>query len=204
MRVFAKTNDKLINKKEIRRMKKLIAALLTLALAFTLALPAMAEESEAPNPGMPVITWQPQYTKIDVGRSFQLEVSATIDEGSALAYQWYRDGVLLEGETGRSFSAVADTVGVFELYVEVYNADHPEHYVTSDTVTVEVKDLPFTAKLWRKLIGIPVLGEIIAMTVAMLVPGFGWVLLGFGAVALFAAIISLPARLLEWVRGLFN
>jgi len=118
-------------------MKKLLALLLTLALAFTLALPAFAED---PDPAMPVITRQPKGLRVRNGESFTLSVEATIPNGDEIGYQWY----IVSSSLGRDI-AKEDTAELtatiyggqdYPYYVEVYNRSNPELRVKSNTVHV--------------------------------------------------------------------
>lgn len=67
-------------------MKKLLAVLLTLALALTLALPALAEI----NWDQSLITAHTENLTIEHGDSFTLRVDARASDGAVLEYQWYR------------------------------------------------------------------------------------------------------------------
>ena len=67
-------------------MKKLLALMLTLVLALTLALPAMAEVDWDEFR----ITAQPQDLTIIYGDSFTLSVEVNVPDGVEVEYQWYR------------------------------------------------------------------------------------------------------------------
>ena len=69
-------------------MKKLLAALLVLVLALSLALPAMA----AVNWNEFRITKEPRDITIKYGDSFTLSVEVRVPEGVEAEYEWYSDG----------------------------------------------------------------------------------------------------------------
>jgi len=122
--------------------KRLLAALLTFALAFSVALPAFAEDdpSEEPNPAMPVITAQPQSHRFrfdDRPRELNLSVEAHIPGGDEIGYQWYRGDVLISGEK-TIYVNLPEGEGSDYYHVVVYNVNHPEYRVTSETARVEV------------------------------------------------------------------
>jgi len=69
--------------------KRLLSALLILAIALALAMPAFAEGE--PNPAMPEITAQPVSCKVNLGSGWwSLEVVAEIPNGDPIGYQWYQ------------------------------------------------------------------------------------------------------------------
>ena len=129
-------------------MKRILSILLVLALAFTLALPAFAED---PDPAMPVITVQPEGVRVHPNRTFVLSVEAYIPNGDPIRYLWYRDD-------GTAFASAAEvrrsesTLGTYNYYVVVINNANPEYSVTSETVQVEVysawDDLTFFQKVF--------------------------------------------------------
>lgn len=122
--------------------KRLLAALLSLALAFSPALPAFAqdEEPEGPDPAMPVITVQPQSYRFrfdDRPRELQLSVEAHIPGGGEIGYQWYRGDVLISGEkTIRVNPPESERSDYY--HVVVYNVNNPEYRAVSETARVEV------------------------------------------------------------------
>jgi len=127
--------------------KRLIALLMSLVLAFTLALPAFAE-TEAPevNPAMPVITVQPESVTILNGSSYTLSVQAEIPNGDPLRYEWYELGTDRIVSDEASFSAgisvqFANTTDSarFYYYVIVFNANDETLFVQSETVSVTVE-----------------------------------------------------------------
>lgn len=53
----------------------------------------------------------------------ELEVRAEVTKGE-LSYQWYRNGIALEGETLPTYTPQANAIGASQYYVEVYNHDY--------------------------------------------------------------------------------
>ena len=124
----------------MKHAKKLLALLLTLALALTLVLPAFTEDDppEEPNPAMPVITRQPVGGIIRFGSSVPVSVEAYIPNGDEIGYLWhflYSDG---DVDSWCSDDATVE-MQYYEVavYVEVFNKANPEYRVTSETVYVE-------------------------------------------------------------------
>ena len=119
----------------MKHTKKLLALLLALALGFTLALPAFAEDE--PNPAMPVITVQPVGGRVKAGQEFKFSVEAHIPNGDEIGFRWYGSprNPLVDAQTA---SIKLTFPGTYTYYVEAYNINNPEYAVTSQTVTVEV------------------------------------------------------------------
>ena len=117
----------------MKQCKRLLALLLTLSLAFTLALPAFAED---PDPAMPVITVQPQSGQISLGGTYKHSVEASIPNGDEVGYRWYRNGEVIAHTSSEWLSTNNRTTA--EYYVVVYNVAQPELSVTSETARVEV------------------------------------------------------------------
>jgi len=114
--------------------KRILASLLALALALTLALPAFAENE--PNPAIPVITVQPEGGRVRTGQSITLSVEAHIPNGDEIGFRWY------DSQRNRLVDAQHASLdftfpGTYTYYVEAYNVSNPEYAVTSQTVTVE-------------------------------------------------------------------
>jgi len=120
--------------------KRLLAMLLTLVLALTLALPAFAEDDppEEPNPAMPVITVQPVGGSMAIGELITLRVEAYIPNGDEVGYRWYRDMPHTDEHYSAELTIQAGYVGVANYYVEVFNLAQPELKVTSEAARVEV------------------------------------------------------------------
>jgi len=136
----------------MKHAKKLLALLLTIALALSLALPAFAEEE--PNPAMPVITVQPQGGSQKAFRaSFTVSVQAHIPNDDNIGYEWYRNGVLTR-QTGASMNDGLSSPGTLEIYVVVYNRDNPEYRVTSQTVQCVLEELSFLEKVHLEVNGL--------------------------------------------------
>ena len=128
---------------------RLLALLLSLVLAFSLALPAFAEDDlpEEPNPAMPIITVQPVGLRVKADTEFTLSVEAYIPNGDEVGYEWRH--VLPDGSTkypgSRNSARISQTLsGVRTHYytVVVYNRSNPEYRVTSETVSVKVYQTP--------------------------------------------------------------
>jgi len=92
--------------------KRILAAFLTLALALSLALPAMA----AVNWSDFRITKQPQNLTIKHGDSFTLSVKVNVPDGVEVEYQWY-------GGSNRIKNATAS-----ELYLGPDDQYYPDDY----------------------------------------------------------------------------
>ena len=120
--------------------KRLLALLLTLLLAFTLALPAFAEDDppEEPDPAMPVITRQPQAGKWRFLEGVNISLEAQIPNGDPIGYIWhirYEDGSE-KSLTGYGLAILVDYGATFT--VEVYNKANPEYRVTSESLRLEM------------------------------------------------------------------
>jgi len=119
--------------------KRLLALLLTLALALCLSMPVFAEEE--PNPAMPVITVQPQSIRVKAGQKFTLSVQAHIPNGEGVLVYHFNDdtrGYGYSNKTGE-LTIAEKFPGTQEYYVEVTNVVGPNNYtVKSETVRVEV------------------------------------------------------------------
>ena len=127
--------------------KTVLALLLSLALAFTLVLPAFAETDppEDFDPDMmPVITVQPQSIRIRVHEAYTLSVDAYIPNGDEIGYRWRGSGITeprpsYAPEWTKEFTKSYGQIdaGIYEYTVEVYNLNNPEYSVTSEVVQVE-------------------------------------------------------------------
>lgn len=124
---------------------RLLALLLSLVLAFSLALPAFAEDDlpEEPNPAMPVITVQPQGDiRVRAGQKFTLKVEAYIPNGDDIGYAWRRIRTSGQSDYCESAAEITHTwggsSGILYYTVEVFNLANPECRVVSETAQVEV------------------------------------------------------------------
>ena len=74
----------------MKTTKRMLAILLTLILAFTLALPAMAEESEPPVnwDELYIVTQPPEQLTVPFGADIVLSVEVSAPEGVVVVYQW--------------------------------------------------------------------------------------------------------------------
>lgn len=80
----------------------------------------------------PVITTQPKPASYDKGGTANpLSVVATIEPGS-VNYQWYRNGVKIDGATSASYTPTEDG----QYYVVVSNSANANYFVKSETVSV--------------------------------------------------------------------
>jgi hypothetical protein len=115
--------------------KRMLAALLTLALSIALALPALAEDE--PNPAMPVITVQPNGGRVKSGST--ISVQAHIPNGDEIGYVWARfsDSDPVGTTEGSGATVTVRSTGKYYYRVRVYNQTNPELYVMSETVLVE-------------------------------------------------------------------
>jgi hypothetical protein len=150
----------------VKLSKRLTALLLALALALTFALPALAEgESEEPNPAMPVITVQPQTVRVKANRDFTLSVKAHIPNGDEIGYWWWDDTYSRSPIGSTEKIKLNRNPFTYSIYVEVYNAAHPEYSVTSEIACVEVYrpaiedsliNFEFLLMLFAPLLGYPI------------------------------------------------
>jgi len=187
----------------MKHTKRLIALLLGIVLTFSLALPAFAEGDppEEPDPAMPVITVQPKNVNVSYREKFTLSVRAYISNGDRIGYLWRTaDGETIEDTSYPEFTRYSDVNWTGDYCVEVYNRDHPEYRVTSETVHVEVhKALHFRIRD-NMLEGIGnLLGDkfILSVWVASMIGTAG--ILG-----ILYAPINLFIILFEWIASLFK
>ena len=161
--------------------KRLLALLLGLALALSLALPALAEDDtpEEPNPAMPVITEQPVGGRVRIGQSITLRVQAHIPNGDEIEYRWYLYSWDAITQSSNEFTIVGNFPDSYDYHVEVINRTNPEYSVTSEAVRVEVYLSPFD-QLKMKLIELcdKVIG-ILLFPIAPLIPLFLFIIIPF-------------------------
>ena len=121
------------------KLKRPLALLLSFVLAFSAALPALAQEDppEESNPAMPVITVQPRGGRVKLNRSFSLSVQAHSPNGDEVGYRWFRNDRPF-GSSQASVTLMANQFDTGDYHVEVYNRANPALSVTSETVRVEV------------------------------------------------------------------
>ncbi len=81
----------------------------------------------------PAINLGPQSTTVAIGQPVSLMVTAS---GSLLAYQWYRNGVAIPGQTGPSLSA--DAVSFYDAGTYTVTVSSPLGTLTSAAVGVTV------------------------------------------------------------------
>jgi len=121
--------------------KRILATLLTLALALTLALPAAA----AVDWNEFRITKQPQDMTIKYGDSFTLSVEVDVPDGVEVEYQWYR-GSKIEGATDSSlhgtpsdpyypeYSSLGGDNEIFECWITAYEKDADGNVISWDRI----------------------------------------------------------------------
>ena len=88
---------------------------------------------------------QPQGGRVLPGKAYELNVTAvSLDDGD-LTYQWYCDGLPIDGATAASYTVISDALGLYDYYVEVTNTvtdtldgEKRSTVAVSDTATVEV------------------------------------------------------------------
>lgn len=148
--------------------KRLFALLIGLVLAFSLALPAFAEDDE-PDPAMPVITLQPRETitlKLDDG-DLHIYVEANISNRDPIGYQWYvipKEGgaatPIIEDASGPELSRVFNYREGTKFFVVVYNkadssATDGLHRVQSEESTLTIIKPSFWDRIvyFFKLVG---------------------------------------------------
>ena len=143
-------------------MKKLISVLLAaILLAFSLALPASAQESEVmENPAMPVITEQSPNLRVRRGRhpTITMRVDAHIPSGDPIGFRWYLEDRYLPGPGNRNntFANAGTIYDSRNYHVVVYNQNYPQYYVRT-TIRIETFT-PFTDRVIRFLVlfGFPI------------------------------------------------
>jgi quinol monooxygenase YgiN len=104
------------------------------------------------NAQTPEITAQPQDTTVDKDDEATLTVTASVEDGGTLSYQWYQNstnsnegGSLVEDANASSYSPSTASVGVSYYYVVVTNTNEDVNgettaSVTSNPATVTVDD----------------------------------------------------------------
>jgi len=131
------------------KLKRALAVLLALVLAFGLALPAMAAEDEpepcpycaedSTCPRMPVITQQPQSVRMDLFSDgfIPVSVEAYIPNDEWIGVRWYRgeQAVRSNSNIHNRFNVHVNTESG-DYHAVVYNIFSPEHYVVSETFRV--------------------------------------------------------------------
>jgi len=171
--------------------KRMLAAILALAMALTLCLPAMADDEippEEPNPAMPVITMMLQGARVKYGQPLTLTAEAYVPNGDAVRYEWY-------GPMSRRGSGASLTIDKVNQYdagnylLYVYNASDKSCYVKAELVRVDVQ-MTVWGVIWE---GLKMTGAGLLELPIVLAMGF-MALLGFIALP-FAALSS---RLFGW------
>jgi hypothetical protein len=83
------------------------------------------------NAKTPSIIGQPSGGNVNIGDNISLTVTATVNDGGTLTYQWFSNntnansgGTLINGATNSSYSPAATTTGVFYYYVEITNTQN--------------------------------------------------------------------------------
>jgi len=145
-----------------------------------------------PDPAlMPVITVQPQSARIKKDETYSMNVQAHIPGGDPVGYIWYRDNIriLPRGQSIENFTAKANC----EIYVEVYNLNHPEYRVRSETAHVELYSDPLTT--WEKIQGF-------FMLIGSGIAGFSFISLLLGPF-FFVGFLMLPFYPIQWLISLF-
>jgi len=95
--------------------------------------PVKLNVSDTPVAPLPSITTQPANTTVTLGNPAALSASAT---GSGLVYQWFRNGTLIPGATGATFSiASAQVADAGSYYVVISNSSGS---ITSASATLLV------------------------------------------------------------------
>ncbi|MDR1119812.1 MAG: leucine-rich repeat protein [Dysgonamonadaceae bacterium] len=94
----------------------------------------------AVNERTPVISAHPQDAKINIGGSVTLTVTASVNDGGTLSYQWYSNtsnsntgGKVINGATGNSYSPPTTVKGTIWYYVVVTNTNNRMYYTVSVT-----------------------------------------------------------------------
>jgi hypothetical protein len=104
---------------------------------------------------VPTITSNPQnaaYTQNTVPS--HLNVTATVDDGGNLSYQWYSNnvslndgGTLINGETSDSFTPQTNEIGTFYYYVVVTNTNNNASGVKTANETSNVAEIVVNAPI---------------------------------------------------------
>jgi len=171
--------------------KRMLATLLTLALAFALALPATA----AVNWDEFKITKQPQDLTIKHGDSFTLSIEVAVPAGVEVEYQWYRspfagsenDSTRISGattsllqlsNTDTNYPPVRNSYYIYHCEITAYEKDTSGTEISSKArtsdkarVTVEEKEKNF----WDKVFDITIapFGIAAGMTLTTITMSFG-------------------------------
>ncbi|MCZ8515513.1 S-layer homology domain-containing protein [Paenibacillus filicis] len=97
------------------------------------------------NPARPSITAQPKGATVNVGAtSPSLSITATVNDGGTLSYQWYAtnsniEGTAVSGATNASYAAPTTVVGTTYYYVVVINTNNGRTAIArSNVVAVTV------------------------------------------------------------------
>ena len=124
--------------------KHILAALLALALALTLALPVFAENE--PNPVMPVITVQPVGQTIKHGDSFTLSVEVSVPAGvKVVSYFWQEAHSGGAGAGTESVLRLSPGDPLYPTAYQPYYAASGHYYCTITAIEVDAEGNPVGA-----------------------------------------------------------
>ena len=197
--------------------KRILAVILTLALAFLLTLPAMA----AVNWNELSITKQPQNLTIKNGESFTLSVEVNVPAGAEVEYQWYRspfagsenDSTRISGatqpvlqlsNTDTNYPPVRNNYYIYHCVITAYEKDAFGIEISSQTrtsdkarVTVAEEEKTFGDKMFDLFIA--PFGIAGSMTITSILLSYGLAI----PVAPLVFLYYLFAGFITGFRGLF-
>ncbi|GHT23089.1 hypothetical protein FACS189430_05850 [Bacteroidia bacterium] len=96
------------------------------------------------NAATPTISGQPQGSTVSVGGSASLNVTASVSDGGALSYQWYRNaansntGGTAVGSNSSIYAPSTAVAGTLYYYVEITNTNNSVNGVQTATVTSSI------------------------------------------------------------------
>jgi formylglycine-generating enzyme required for sulfatase activity len=133
--------------------KWFLTGMMALLLSFGLVLTGCEPDPVADNAAAPVINAHPQDASYATGgTTTPLSVSATVDDGGTLSYQWYRSttngntkGTLVNSATNSSYTPPTTASGTVYYYVVVTNTNNSATgaktaAVTSNAAAITVTD----------------------------------------------------------------
>lgn len=104
----------------------------------------------------PTVTVSPGSQTVATGASVTLTANGGSNMGGTLAYQWYKDGVLLSGQTSSTYTVNTASTSGSGVYRVVATDNTPGYAVTADaSTTVRVITLPASG---RRSIGLNFVG----------------------------------------------
>jgi len=158
--------------------KRMLAMVLTFALALSLALPAMA----AVDWNDFRITKQPQNLTIKQGESFTLSVEVNVPVGVEVEYQWWRGSTPIENATSVQLHLVPDDpmyppIGRlgggevrYECIITAYEKDSVGAVITTRNLRSDSIRVRMERSTWGKILDVTIAPFGYAFTLTMLSP----------------------------------